>query len=129
MLKPKLMGTWAFDQLVGYESANVEAGFKINEDSIIYTEDMRYYFINKGDTTDWGKYDLGHGQALNGNGSLQAYDSIVYHSENPQSPITNDAVRPHMFYFLLQGNNRLSMSTLYFKDSSTAKLYHTYKRR
>lgn len=125
LIVPNISGTWAFHNLVGYETALVETGFKIYEDSIVYTANMRYYFINNGDTTDWGHYSLGQGQAVNGNGVMQSYDSIVYHSENESAPITHDATKPDMFYYNLDGEI-LSMSTLYFKDSSSTKLYHNY---
>lgn len=128
LIVPNVTGTWAFNGFVGYEAALVQTDFKIYEDSIVYTDDMQYYFINNGDTTDWGHFSLGRDSAINGNGQMQRYDSIVYHSENSAKPITNDATKPDMFYFNLKGN-LLSMSTLYLKDSSTTKLYHTYIRK
>ena len=119
-------GTWSLDNIEGLESIQMEKGADPFIDSIVFTGDQHYLFIKNGDTTDAGEYLMGHGEAMNGFGRLQAYDSIVYHStiNLGQTHVLN-APPPLVQFFKLE-NDRLKISDSYFKDSASTKLIANY---
>ncbi|SEA63664.1 hypothetical protein SAMN05192529_13623 [Arachidicoccus rhizosphaerae] len=123
-VEPTVYGKWAIKDIEGLEAVEFAAGYKPNQDTILMGSDGKYYFINQGDTTDFGEFTLGHNEAVNGFGRIQAYDSIIYQSSRM---LTNDAPQPAIFYFKI-GPETLDMSPSYYKDSSNYKFIIHYIR-
>lgn len=122
-----ILGKWAFKAMIGYEAASMPAGVKPFEDTIIYMSDAHYYFINDKDTTELGEFSIGQGQAINGNGHMQTYDSLIYKPAT-LTHITSNAPPPTISYFRVT-NDTLSIGSLYFKDSTASRLYINYVRQ
>lgn len=121
-----VLGKWAVKDIAGLEATLMSGGLKSSpfSDTLIYTADMRYCIINNGDTADRGEFTIGHGQAINGFGTMQQYNSLVYNS----SSLTDNAPFSPIVYFKMK-EDTLSFSTGYFKDSATTKLYASYIRQ
>lgn len=84
-------------------------------DSLIFSADGKYASYYSGQSSDAGSYSLGHGEALNGFGRMQAYDSIVF-----KTNLMTEVYRPVLF-FRFTGADTLSFSTAYYKDSAQPK--------
>jgi len=124
-VQPALSGTWGVDNVIGLDAIDFMAGYRPYQDTMLIGDDGKYYFVNQGDTTDFGDFAFGQSQAVNGFGRVQSYDSIVYHSTRS---IATDAPAPLVYYYQLS-TDRLSVSLSYFKDSADYKFIINYIRR
>ena len=115
-----LTGKWAFYSSYGiYIPQDAITNHFI--DTLIYNEDYSYILIDNKDTIDKGSFSIGYGEATNGFGIKQGYDSILFKS----SSVVLDPVYPAVRYVKQLSLDTLSMGN-YYKDSSLAKAIVNY---
>lgn len=121
-----IIGKWALSDIPGLEVTMMSSGLHANlySDTLIYTADMHFIIIDHQDSADRGDFTVGHGEAINGFGRMQSYDSILYHSS---SLVLDAGYRPSVYFKLDQ--DTLRISTAYFKDSAEFRLYANYVRQ
>lgn len=117
-----LTGKWAF-----YSSSGInipqDAITNYFIDTLIYNEDNSYIMIDNKDTIDKGSFSIGYGEAINGFGIKQGYDSILLKTNSTA------LVRPYdnVSYIRQTSLDTISFGN-YYKDSSLNKAIVNYLR-
>ncbi|QEC73320.1 hypothetical protein FSB73_18235 [Arachidicoccus ginsenosidivorans] len=92
-------------------------------DTLVFTGSNGYFIIDNNDTIDRGQFSLGQGEAINGDGKLQPYDSILLKT----SSLASNSIYPSVYYFNIKADTLITSPNFYNDPFLTEKVINYIK--